>query len=721
MDTKRILNNDPLNRRAMLKQSVSLVLCAGIARAGYAADAARTFSAEAARLITRYLESLAKPDGAYGWPEQPDSFLSVTHAVVGTYRALGTAVPRADAVAAFVRRGHPISGPSAETRVHATELKEFVAQQIETLRWLGESADEFKPAVGGWKRISTYPAYYERDQNPVMRQEVQPVFCRQLLGLPVTDLPAAFADYLTARRRADGTFNNTPAADGSGGHLVNTWFGLRAQRALGIAPEPKVADWISRCQMPGGGFTWCPSPTVGAVEDVSYTWVAVHALALLGRKPARLRECVGWLQSLWNDDGGFADRPGAASTALATFQALDALRLLDAPPGATRRAPALRRALPADLAAFTIQFQAPGTDSPAEAVELARVLRIHLWGAKNAKAGWLERAQTIARQRGVAVIFFQSNEEYGTRVQVPGLGSYSHVNDPLAPPGRPLAAWPRKEGPWDQFRAEKLEPLHQAGGRMLWQISDNEEFARLLLDESVRRGGYDAISTFHFHDLNMAWTMPCVMRYQHDIPLVALQDAHAAAWWWGDQLAGYRTVFLAREPTWEGWLEALGERRVVAVRRDAATRRQLRMLGGTAPVRRLIMDRAAQWQWWDDAGTALDRVPASVVVVRTEDEFEPGRPKSGTVLRIRTRRIRTHSGPNMGLAATPIVDCLAVLIDGREVPAEKHERRDAMGRLEDVFQLVSLNQLSAGEHAVELRLVEPATGTRSAFTHRFSL
>lgn len=700
-----------LSRRTLLKRGAALAMWSGLARVGLAANGTRPFSAAVTGLITRYLESLAKPDGGYGWPEQPDSYLTVTYAAVGAYHTLGVAVPRPAEVAAFVRRGHPISGPGAETIKHAADLKEFVAQQIQTLIWLGDGADDFKAIVQGWKRISNYPAYYEKAENPILRHEVQPVFCRQLLGLPVGDLPGSFAEYLAARRRADGTFNNTPASDGSGGHLVNTWFGLRAQKTLGIEPGPDVAGWIERCQMPDGGFTWCPSPSIGGVQDVSYTWAALQALSLLGRKPARPDECVEWMQSLWNDDGGFADRPGAASTALATFQALDALRLLEAPAGPTRRPAVLPRELPADLHAFTIQIEAPGVGSPAEAVELAGALRIHLWGAKNAKPGWIARAQAIARQRAVPVTFFPSNEEYGTRVQVPGLGNYSHVNDPIAPPDQELTAWPRKEGSWEQYRAEKLEPLHKAGGRMLWQICDNEEMARILLDESVLRGGFDMISTYHFGCLNMAWTLPFVMRYQHDIPLVALQDAHTESWWWSANLCGFRTVFLASKPTWDGWLEALRERRVVAVRRDAGTRGKLRMLGGSAEVRRAMADRAAQWQWWDEAGTALDAVPASIVLVKPEDAFEAGRPEHGINLRIRTRRAwKPHR-----LAAAAEVDCAAVLVDGREITTEERTSRTE-NNLSDVYRLASLGGLAPGEHKVELRLVEPATGRKFVFT-----
>jgi hypothetical protein len=53
---------------------------------------------------------------------------------------------------------------------------------------------------------------------------------------------------------------------------------------------------------------------------------------------------------------------------------------------------------------------------------------------------------------------------------------------------------------------------------------------------------------------------------------VGLQDAHGKeSWWWGNQLSGFTTLFIAKEPTWDGWLEALDQNHVMAVRHDAIT------------------------------------------------------------------------------------------------------------------------------------------------------
>ena len=671
--------------------------------------------AEVIQSVNRYLESLAKPDGGYGWIEQYDSHLSVTFAVVGACHFLGVKPFNSKNIAEFIRKAHPIKGPLSQTRKHWTDLKEFDFQQIQSLLWLGEDVSDFRKTVQGWKKVSSYTAAYEKGQNPVFRQEMQTVFCRQLLGLPMGEVAEEFAQYLAVRERKNGSFNNTPAGDGSDGHIVNTYFGLRAREALGERNSREAVGWIKRCQRPSGGFTWNPAPVVGDVEDVTYTWAAIRALKLLGEKPDNIDECTKWLSSLWNEDGGFSDKPGSASTPIATYMVLDALGVLNALPVKQRRTLPETVKLSDRLQVFSIQIQAPGEGSPSETVELARRLRIHLWGAKNSSPEWLKCVQVEADKKNVPVTFFSANEEYGTLVGVPGLGSYTHVNDPVFAPGLPSGAWQRKEGGWEQFRSEKLQPLNESGGRMMWQICDNEEFARILLDESAARGGYAAISTFHFGCHNMAWTLPFVMRYQHDIPLVSLQDAHIEAWWWSFNLEGFRTVYLAEKPGWDGWLEALKEKRVVAVRRDNRTGDRLRMLGGSTEVRRMVMDRVLQWQWWNDNGTVMDKMPVSVVVLRPADMFEEGRPEKGLALRVRTRR-RWVEGKE--LLEKALVECESAAVDGVVVRLDKHEVSSKEKKLRDVYQIAALDELSAGEHSVELGLVEVETGKKFRHTVR---
>jgi hypothetical protein len=162
----------------------------------------------------------------------------------------------------------------------------------------------------------------------------------------------------------------------------------------------------------------------------------LRALQLLGGEPADRESCLAWLDSLAQADGGFGDRPGWLSNPPATYHALDAfdaLGALDRVAVTKRRAAPPRPVLPEDLKVWSIQLEAHGTGSPAEAVALAAALRLDLWGAKNARPGWMARVRALAAEGNVPTQFFRSDEEYGTWIRVPGLGTYSHMSDVIAP------------------------------------------------------------------------------------------------------------------------------------------------------------------------------------------------------------------------------------------------------------------------------------------------
>jgi len=708
-----------MDRRTMLKVAAAgAVLAPAFLRrdnqAGAASEPRAGSSADWKKPILAYLDGLARRDGGYGWPDQPDSHLTPTCAVIGCLRLLGEKPPNTAAAAQFVRTHHPITGEGAEAGKHAADLRTFVFQQIQSSLWLGENADSFRAEVQTWSQPSAYPLVYERNGYPVFQQETMAFACRELLQLPLADISPELIKYVESRRRPNGSFNNTPASDGSDGHALNTLWGIWALRALGRGGERRdeTVAWLRACQLPGGGFTHQPRAAVGAIDDVAYTWTAVRALKAFDAAPTDRNACVNYLRSLWNADGGFGDRPGLPSRPEATYYALDALAALGETPGADRRpAPAVRK-LPAGLKPFTIQIEAQGNGSPAEAVELARALRIHLWGAKNAQPGWIARAQAVAAQRAVPVRFFVSNEEYGTFVGLPGLGTYSHTSDPMAPAksdfGPSLSG--ARDNPWVQFRDERIGALEKAGGRMVWQINDNEEWSRVQLDDSVERGGYAAISTFHFAQ-NFAYMLPFVFRYRHLIPFVSLQDAHGdEAWWWADELAGYRTVFLAREPTWEAWLEALKNQWVVAIRHDAVTKFRTRLLGGGPGVQDFVREREADWKWWGDQPEDIRRPLVSLVAVTPADAFEAARPDEGVTVRVRCwwqGRVYREK---------PVVELLSLSIDGKSVTASLVERRDnasakkakkgkaakgtsaAAGRLLDCYHTYHLPASARGKH-----------------------
>lgn len=702
-----------LSRRDLLRAAAAAGVCA-LLPAPVFAQAPPAWR----RAVTDYLGRHARPDGGYAWEGQAESHLTPTYAAVGCYHVLGQPVPAAADVARFVRAGHPFRRKTLER-----DIRVFEFQQIQALLWLGEDASAFRKPVRGWTRPMHYATQYEKGGNPVFHNELTAFTCRELLGLSADDLAAEFVPYVDERRRENGSFNNVPAADGGDGHVMNTLWGLQALRVLGRLGERRAeaVQWLRSCQRPGGGFTHAPRPEFAGNEDVAYTWAAVRGLALLDAEPADRAACVRSLWSLCNADGGFGDRPGLGSNPVATYYALDALAALDAldsPPADLRPAVPRVEPLPDGLKVFSFQIEAHGQGSPAEAVDLARALKIHLWGAKNAKPGWIARAQALADREQVPVTFVAAQEEYGTWVAVPGLGTYSHTSDLIAPAGAEIGPSLASAGvvSWPEFR-RRLAPLQQADGRLVWQFGENEELTRLYLDDSLARGGYAAISTFHFGNPDFTNSSPFLYQYRGRIPFIALQDAHGPEpWWFADMTTGFRTLFLAKEPTWAGWLDALRHNRVAAVRHDSVSGGATWMHAGRLDVAEFLRRHETDWRWWDNP--AVRRPLVSIVAVTPADEFEAARPEQGVTLRVRCAWQNTTQGQ----PKTPLAELVSLTVDGSAVRPELVTRqRSGKKGLADHYHRVHLATPSPGEHTATAVVRELATGTESSRTLRFTV
>jgi len=670
------------------------------------------------RNVLAYVESLRREDGGYAWPDQNISHLTPSFAAIGCYHLLERTPPEKKSLVDFVLTNHPFRIKKLER-----DLKVFEYQQIQSLLWLGEDAGSFREQVRSWKNPSVYPRQYERDGFPILRFELMALICRRLLGLGMDDISRELIEYIDIRRRENGSFNNTPAGDGSDGHVMNTWWALHGLAILNRSGEKReeTIAWVQGCQLANGGFTYQPKPEFGGVDDITYTWAAARILEFYGGEPTRRKACIDYVQSLWNEDGGFGQRHGWVSNPMATYYALDTMwalggfESLSKSPRRRIKKPQRRR-LPKGLKVFTIQIEAHGKGSPADAVELARGLRIDLWGAKNSAPGWIAAAQAIADEQKVSVTFFVANEEYGTFVKVDGLGTYSHTSDIIAPPnaefGQSLAG--KEAASWEEFRRRRLAPLEKAGGRLIWQFNENEELTRMYLDDSLERGGYAAISTFHFGNPDFANSEPFLKLYQQQIPFVALQDAHGnEPWWWGDQLTGFRTLFLAKEPTWAGWLEALKEKWVVAVRHDSVSGNETWMHGGVPEAVEFVREHEQQWRWWDNP--RIKRPLVSIVAVRPNDKFEKARPEQGVTIRVRCRRDNTL----LGLPKAPRVELVKLMIDGREVEPKLVAPKAQWGAYQDYYYFFHIAQPTPGKHTATAAVRTLDTGVVSEHTVEF--
>jgi hypothetical protein len=649
------------------------------------------------RKIADFLETHRRPEGAYGWASDVTAQVTPTYGVVGSYRILGLPVPNAAQVAAFVRDTYPV--PPARRKERPLWRLDF--EQMQTLLFLGEPVDSFRNLAETWTGPAAFTTRYELGGNPVFQHQAMAVRVRALLKISPADTDGRWRSYFAERRRANGTFNNTPASDGSGGHVMNTLWGLLASEAIGLEPKKsdELVSWVRDCQLPSDGFTYAPGAELGGVDDIAYTVSALHVLAHLGAAPENPRRCAEWIESLLTPEGGFQDRPGGEPNPLATYYALDALQLLKhIPQGRVKPAArAKRHPIPAGANVFSMQVEAPGNGSPSEAVLLAKALGIHIWTAKNSPAGWVAEAQSIADRQGVPVRFAIGDEEYGTYVAVPGLGCYSHLVDLVAPAGRDFGAAMSKKNhryPWPEFRDNRISALRKGDGRLIWQFNENEELTRMLLDEALERPTYSGIATFHFGNENFLQSQPYLQRWYGRIPFTGLQDAHGKeSWWWGNQLAGFTTLFVAEEPTWQAWLEALDRNHVMAVRHDAVTGWKTHLAGGSPELRDFVMKRADSWRWWDGEGRQSRRPAAAITVLRPGSKFEVGTPEKGIALRVRL----WCENSGAGIPQQPRAELIELTVDGQRTTPETYEAKD------DRYHLLALDD-RPGAHTARARI-----------------
>jgi len=249
---------------------------------------------------------------------------------------------------------------------------------------------------------------------------------------------------------------------------------------------------------------------------------------------------------------------------------------------------------------------------------------------------------------------------------------------------------------------------------MVWQICDNDEYARDLLGSPEI--GYGAISTFHMRQ-NFADLLPLLHRCT--LPFVALQDAHGLEpWWWADDLAGYRTVFLATEPTWDAWLMALDRNWVVAIRHDEVTRFRTRMLAnGPRWVREAVRRDEAAWRWWGDKPEDIRRPLVSVVAVKPGDAFEAGAPAKGVAVRVRT----AWSNNPQGVPVKQVAELVSLIVDGRPATTRRVERKGDKGKLADVYEIAELADLKDGSHKAEATVRRLDTGSESKAAVEFTV
>lgn len=648
--------------------------------------------------VLTYISNLKKSNGGYGWKGQPDGHITPTFAAVGTLMNLNSLPQNKSPLIDWVRTHHPQTGLNKEAGPSFSQMRNIVYEQMQTIAWLGDDLNDFKEEVSNWKPQRQSQANYEDTKFGNLWQETFTPISFALLGLPADRIQKEFSGYLDSLRRPNGSYNNAPAGFGGDGNVLITYNVILSLKALGIdiPAKKQLIKWLQECQDSSGGFKYQPNPELAKKPDIIYTWAAIRTLQELGAKPVDVTKSVEYILACQDVNGGFGNKPGLIATPMSTYYAIDALKSLDA-------LKALDRKFPGDgivrvgyglqgKKIYTVQFQSVGAGSPKEAVSLAKEFKINLWGAKNSPDGWIKEAQRVADENKVPVHFFITDEPYNKNVVIPGMGKFGHILDYYAKADAPMNL--PAEATWPELRGDHFKALLQNKGGLILQVSNNEPVARILLDESIDNGGYTALATHHF-DQNFAFWLPYLFDYSNRLPMVCLQDGHGTeSWWWADELQKERTLFLAKDPSYESMADAVLANNVVSVKHDTITNNKTRMMGGGFS-RDFFKSKENEWKWWDANGEIHDQPWGIITAVFPSDKFEEAAPEKGVNIRIRP----WYKTKNQTLLQ-PWTELIKLTVNGKPVESELVEKKNPRGQLQDVYYLFQVPVVKKGNNEV---------------------
>src|SRR6187401_2517577 len=97
--------------------------------------------------LLSYITHHARPDGGYGWPDQPDAHLTPTCAVIGILNDINQLPANRERLLNFVKTQHPQRGVNREAGPSGTEMRNLIYEQIQSTLWLNGKTDEFQKEV----------------------------------------------------------------------------------------------------------------------------------------------------------------------------------------------------------------------------------------------------------------------------------------------------------------------------------------------------------------------------------------------------------------------------------------------------------------------------------------------------------------------------------------------------------------------------------------------
>ncbi|WP_147676714.1 prenyltransferase/squalene oxidase repeat-containing protein [Algibacter pacificus] len=435
------------------------------------------------------------------------------------------------------------------------------------------------------------------------------------------------ADYLRKRQAENGAFvddvTEVPSPTNLETNLVITSYAILTLNSLGkeIPNKETCIKWLQSCQTPQGGFKYNPeSKEISNKADVWYTWLAIKALNILGAKPKNTKNCITWLNSLQNYDGGFGDRPKWKSRIYSTYYAVSALNNLTSNVKLAIAPKTLKpyfKVIPENkYSIFQAYHKSPSGGQGM--IDSIVKMKINLIGVKsNIKtidlnkgiSAQVENNRRYAKQKGYPLEVLELPENYSHKLKWPNSQKADHVSNFIIPPNlshsnallyKKAYLAGKKGFTWSRFKNNVLSPIKtlKKGTLFYPELDYTIVNAYRVYDDGLNGGnGYNAVPGAHFGNIDWVRHFPYKERWEGVLPIVADGDAHGNVVKWQKHLLQFRNVFIAKDYHYAAYIDASFNRRSVCVIHMPSG--AVRYYGSAEAIVYLKKHRK-EWQWWKD-------------------------------------------------------------------------------------------------------------------------
>ena len=434
-------------------------------------------------------------------------------------------------------------------------------------------------------------------------------------------------NYILPRQTISGGFDDmlgdriSPENDRS--HIMVTHDAVMVLNTLDISIPSKsdLIDWIRSCQTAEGGFQWHPDHiSYSNKADVWYTWAAVRALKVLGAEPLNVDDCIEWLNSLQNYDGGFGDRPGWSSRLYSTYYAIHSLEMLtgDIEKAISEKKMTKNNKTRIPEGKYSI-FQAHHKSPPGgtEMVDTVVSIGLNLIAVKTTEAEVVNndgisevvrKAREYARGKGYTLEIVDSPENHRHRFKWLSGMEGNHISNFMIPPDLSmeerniyLSAYDAgiHSYDWHIFKEKVIRPMMDFGTLFYPELDYTMLNAYMVYDEGLDGNiGFNGVPAAHFGNYDWVRHFPYKERWIGQLPMIADGDAHGDIYEWRYWLDSFRNVYIAKSHNYYDYIDASLNGRSVCVIRFPETG-EVRYYGSAETIDYLKRHKV-DWKWWHD-------------------------------------------------------------------------------------------------------------------------